>query len=274
MLNEKISKLLEEKNTTIENLKAIIEEYNDGILNNAPLTLDFAKVETFKNAINSNYENAFIGDFVALAKKDKKQAINGLLTNFNFKQINVKIEDNNTYSIIEKDGKENELVRLFDFKKLEKAYQIAHSTENNEKGDPIPNKAVTIFGALRIVGLTQTFMNFLIKDNLDSKDIDKYKIKLEKIVVGEEKIFDENDNKAFESISNNNLEKQLNIIVRLMGFNGVKLLKRDVKVLKMLVLKIKQNKHTAHHTITDIDTIFFTKFLFIVLSFLLFVCVF
>lgn len=262
MLNETITQLLANENTTIEALKSIVEEYNDSILNNAPKTLDFAKVETFKNAINSIYENAFITDFVTLAKQDKAKAMNSLLTKFNFKQISVKIEENNTYSVIEKDGKGNELVKLFDFKKLEKAFQIANSTENDEKGNPKPNKTVTIFGALRIYGLTQTFINFLIKENLDQKDLEKYKVKLENIVVGEEKIFDENDNKAFESISNNNLEKQLNIIVRLMGFNDVKLLKRDVKVLKMLVLKIKQNKHTAHHNIKDIDTLTFTNHIF------------
>lgn len=261
MLNEKISNFLS-NDPTLENLKAVVNEYNESLLNNAPLTLDFAKVETFKNAINSIYEKDFIDTFVNLAKQDKAKAINSLLTTFNFKQISVKIEENNTYSIIELDGKGNNLVKLFDFKKLEKAYQLANSTETDKDGKPLPNKTVTIFGALRIYGLTQTFINFLIKENLDTKDLEKYKVKLEKIVVGDEKIFDENDNKAFESISNNNLEKQLNILVRLMGFNGVKLLKRDVKVLKMLVLKIKQDKHTAHHKIKDIDTLTFLNHIF------------
>lgn len=261
MLNEKINQILA-NNPTLEHLQIIVNEYNESILNNEPLTLDFAKVEAVKSAINSTYEQAFIARFVSLAKQDKKQAINSLLTTFNYPQISVKIEEDNTYSVITQDANGNALVKLFDFKKLEKAYQLAHSTETDKNGKPLPNKGVTIFGALRIYGLTQTFMNFLTTQTLDEKDLDKYKVNLEKVVVGDEKIFDENDNKAFESISNNNLEKQLNIIVRLMGFEDVKLLKRDVKVLKLVVLKVKQNARTAHHKIKGIDTLTFANHIF------------
>ena len=261
MLNEKISTFLS-NDPTLENLKAIVNEYNESLLNNAPLTLDFAKVETFKNAINSIYEKDFIDTFVNLAKQDKAKAINSLLTTFNYPQISVKINDDNTYSVITQDANGNDLVKLFDFKKLEKAYQLAHSVETDKNGKPLPNKGVTIFGALRFQGLCQTFMHFLTTQTLEEKDLEKYKVKLEKIVVGDEKIFDENDNKAFESISNGNLEKQLNILARLMGFNGVKLLKRDVKVLRLIVLKVKQNARTAHHTIKGIDYLTFANHIF------------
>lgn len=261
--NDQLTNLTQTNNATLENLQAILSDYNQKILdNNKTDTIDFSKVEKVKNAINNNYELCFITDYVIQAKSDKKQAINNLLTNFNFKQIQVKLNDNNTIDIVKLDSKNENIVRLFDFSKLENAYQLANSVENDQKGNPKPNKETTIFGALRIYGLVQTFINNLINENLDKKDLDFYKIKLENIVVGDEKIFDENDNKAFESNSNNNLEKQLNILVRLMGFDGVKLLKRDVKILKLLVLKIKQDNKTATHKIKEVNALKFLNHIF------------
>lgn len=265
--NEKIATLNQE-NATLEALKSLISEYNQALLDNEKVEkIDFAKVETVKSIINANYEQIFISNYVRQAKQDKKTAINSLLTNFNFKQISVKLEENNTISIIELDASEDQLVKLFDFSKLENAFQLANSVETDQKGNAKPNKSTTIFGALRIYGLTVNFINNLISENIDKKDLEFYKVKLENIVVGEEKIFDENDNKAFlpnekGTFSNNQLESQLNILVRLMGFENVKLLKRDVKILKLLVLKIKQSNKTAKHTVKQVNTLKFLNHIF------------
>lgn len=265
--NEKILTLTQE-NATLEKLQDIIKDYNQAILDNEKVEIiDFSKVENVKSIINANYENTFITHYVLLAKQDKKQAINNLLKSFNFKQIAVKLEENNTISINELDASKEELVKLFDFSKLEHAFQLANSVETDQKGNAKPNKSVTIFGALRIYGLTVNFINNLIGETIDKKDLDFYKVKLENIVVGDEKIFDENDNRAFipndkGTFSNNQLESQLNIIVRLMGFENVKLLKRDIKILKLLVLKIKQSNKTATHQIKQVNTLKFLNHIF------------
>lgn len=267
MLNKKIDKIIENKNATLNDLKEILTTYNNGILDNNKIDIDLTKIDKIKSIININYENEFINTYVTNAKKDKKQAINSLLTNFNFKQITTKINDNNTIDIVELDSKNNDIVKLFDFAKLEKAYQIANSNEKDKNGHTIPNKSVTIFSALRIYGLLQIFSNNLIMDNFDKKDLEYYGISLENITVKDEKIFDENDQKAFipndkKQFSNNQIEKQLNIIVKLMGFDNVKLLNRDVKVLRLVVQKIKQNNQTAKHNIKQIDILKFANHIF------------
>lgn len=265
--NEKIN-ALNETNATLETLQAVINEYNTALLDNEKTEkIDFLAVEKVKNIINANYEKIFIANYVSQAKQDKKTAINSLLTNFNFKQINVKLNENNTISIIELDASEDQLVKLFDFSKLEHAFQLANSVETDQKGNAKPNKSVTIFGALRIYGLAVNFINNLTGEIIDKKDQDFYKVKLENVVVGDEKIFDENDNKAFipnekGTFSNNQLESQLNILVRLMGFENVKLLKRDIKILKLLVLKIKQSNKTAKHQIKQANTLKFLNHIF------------
>ena len=265
--NEKLATFNSE-NATLEKLQDIIKDYNQAILDNEEVEkIDFTKVENVKNLINTNYEKIFIANYVSQAKQDKKTAINSLLTNFNFKQINVQLKEDNAISIIELDASEDQLVKLFDFSKLENAFQIEKSVETNQKGEPKPNKGETIFGALRIYGLTVNFINNLTGEIIDKKDQDFYKVKLENVVVGEEKIFDENDNKAFipnekGTFSNNQLESQLNILVRLMGFENVKLLKRDIKILKLLVLKIKQSNKTAKHQIKQVNTLKFLNHIF------------
>lgn len=234
--------------TTLEELKTLVSEYNTLYTSGESVILDLEEVKKPVQKINQAYENAFIFDFIETAKTSKKTAIQSLLTRFNYKQISVKKAENGTLCVVEADAKNNELVKLFDFAKLERAFQVAHSTDKDKNGNPIPNKQETIFAQLRIYGLTAIFTQNLLA-NIKFENAFVESLKLEKITDENGKIFDENDNKAFKSNSNNDLEKQLNIIVRLMGFDGVKLFGTDVKIIRQLILKIKQNKQNAKHDI-------------------------
>lgn len=244
------------KTENLENLKAVIGEINNDILDNTDFIFDFAKLEKTVKAINDNFKNDFSRNFALAIETDRKSAFENLLKNPNFDKIVIAENENGTFELVIKKS-------LFKFSDLEKYYQGFKSTETDKNGKTIVNKSATVFGALRFYGLCDAFIRNMFTDNLT---IDSEKIyNLEKIKIADKNIFSENDGKCFASNSNNALEKQLNILTRFFEID-VKMLKRDLPILKMSVQKIKRDIETNKASIHETSTLKFADILFSVIT--------
>ena len=232
------------KNTTnIEEVKNIVNSINNTIKdNNKNFEFDFVNLQNAIEKINTENQKEYTEHFCYTMEKDRKLAFNEILDKPYFDTHNIKIEDNGTFTIVDN-------TKLFSFVNLEKGYQKFKSTENDKNGKPILNKSVTIFDALRFYGLTSVFIRNLQKSNFEIDTENSYK--LENIVVDNEKVFAEIDGKIFNSNSNNALEKQLNVIATFFGYD-VKLLKKDLPILKLKAQKIKQDKKNAQFSVNAI----------------------
>lgn len=227
---------------TIEEVKEIVEKINDDISDNAEFVLTESKLTEKIKGINMENEIIFSRSFVYKLRIDRKTAFQSLLTNPCFDVYSVKIEDNGTYTI-------NESTRIFKFSHLEKTLQ--GFDENRDKnGKIIYDTTKTIFSALRFYGLCRCFIRNLQKSNFE---IDGEGYNLEKVKIGDKQIFTADDGKCFASNSNNALEKQLNILVKFMEYD-VKMLKRDLPILKIKAQKIKQDKKNANFSVNAILT--------------------
>lgn len=232
-----------EKMTDIDEIKATIAEINDNIKDNEKYILNDTSIVKALESINENNKNIFTNAFITIFNTDAKVAFADLLKKPHYTVYAVIYKDN-AYSI-------KESARLFKFIDLEKGYKASKAktdTDGNITNIDEVNKA-TIFGALRFYGLTSCFIRNLQKSNFEIDKENGYN--LAKVVLNGEQVFTDIDGKCFESNSNNNLEKQLNVIVKFFGYD-VQMLKKDLPILKIKAQKIKQNKQNAKFTVNAI----------------------
>lgn len=230
--------------TTIEEVKNIVKDINNNIKdNNKDFEFNFLELKSAIENINKENRKEYTVSFCYNMDNNRQYAFTQLLNKPYFDTYSVNFnEKTREYEIIDKTS-------LFSFKDLEKGYQIHKSTDNDTKGNPILNKDVTIFDALRFYGLSTVFIRNLQKANFEIDKDNGYN--LENIVVDGEKLFKDIDGKCFASNSNNSLEKQLNIIVKFFGYD-VQMLKKDLPILKIKAQKIKQDKTNAKYSVNAI----------------------
>ena len=241
----------------IEELRGVINSINDDILNNVEFTLNMAELEKSVKAFNEEFKNEFISKFIADYEEDRKNAFTNLVKSANFQKVVIAENDCGT---IKFDDTKKSFVKFAD---LENAYQLYKSTETDKNGHKIKNKSVTIFGALRFYGLCDAFIRNMFIGNLT---IDNEKaVNLSKVKIADKTIFDENDGKCFASNSNNALEKQLNILARFFDID-VKMLKKDLPILKLSAQKIKRDVTNNYSSINEIKTLKFVDVLFSVIT--------
>lgn len=250
--NEKISAI---KN--LDELKNLVSELNQNRLDNVQTVYDFSELEKVVEKINTDYENLFVAQFLSLLDTDSKTAFADLLKTPNFDRVILTQEQNGNFKIDVKKA-------LFKFSKLENAYQLKHSVEKSAKnGQPIRNKSVSVFGALRFYGLCDCFIRNLLCENLTIDNTKMYD--LSRIVIADTNIFSKDDGKCFASSSNNALEKQLNILVKFFDID-VKMLKKDLPILKMSAQKIKRDVNNNKASIHETSTLKFADVLFSVIT--------
>lgn len=233
------------KMSEVENLKemeVILEEHKNKVLNNEECRLDEFTVKNAVDKINKDFEKAFTGSFLVKLAKDRQKAFAWLLANPSFDKVVYKVNENGTFEVESK-------TTLFKFANLEKAFQISKSKDTNKKGDPIPNKSVTVFGALRFYGLVSVFVRNLQKQNFEIDESQGFA--LENVVIDEKTVFEKGEGECFASNSNNALEKQLNVIVKVFGYD-VKMLKKDLPILKLKAQKINQDKKNAQFSVNAV----------------------
>lgn len=250
--NEKITQA-----QNLDEVKTVLEGINNAILDNETISFDVAKIEKKIAALNEDEKNHFSFSFCfGCHEVGRKATFEKLVKTPNYDKYMLVENDNGTYTI--KEGK-----ALFKFADLEKYYQLAKSTETDKNGKKITNKSVTVFGAKRFYGLCECFIRNLFTTNLV---VDGEKVyDLSKVKIAEKTIFDENDGKCFGSTSNNALEKQLNILARFFEID-VKMLKRDLPILKMAVQKIKRDVDSNKPSVRETSVIKFADILFSVIA--------
>lgn len=232
------------ENTTKSELIEIIDNHKNDVLDNIESELSLEKVVKVVETINKATEKEFYTHFCyTLDLSDRKSAFTELVKTPCFEWLTV--EEKDGYFII-KDDK----TKLVSFAKLEKAYQVFKSTETDKNGKPIANKSVTIFEALRVYGLVDTFTRNL---TLDIIKVDGIKYDLTRIKISDTTIFTEKDGECFASNSKTALDKQLNIIVKFFGLD-VTMRKTDLAIIKQLVLKIRQDKTSAKFSAKEQNT--------------------
>ncbi len=247
-------KMVNAKN--FEEVEAIVKEYNEKMLDNVECRLDEFAVKKAVEKINLNYEKSFTNSFLLAYETDRKVAFEKLLKNPCFNKITFKINDNATFKVEKKTS-------IFKFATLEKAYQLSKTTETDKNNKKILNKSVTIFGALRFYGVVDAFIRNMLIQNL-STDTEN-KIEISKVIIDNEPIFEDDNGKTFSSNSNNALEKQLNVIVKFFGLD-VKMLKKDLPILKISAQKIKRDNSTNKSSIAEIKTLKFADIIFSVIT--------
>lgn len=249
MLNKKEEKI------TLETLKNVIDLFNNDTKSNVECKLDFATVDTYIKAINKEYKENFVNDFIYALDKDRKATFENLVKNPNYTKISVKVENNNTYTL-KTDGK-----TVFKFKDLENAYQLLHSKETDKSGKKIKNQSVTIFGATIFDDVVKCFIRNLFTENIK---VDGLKINVDKVVINGELPFTDCNGECFKSNSNNKLEEQLNIISKFFAID-VKMLKKDLTPLKLYAQSVKRNIENET-SIKETDFYKFTDLVFSVVS--------
>lgn len=249
--NEKITKA-----ENLEKLMEVIEELNSDILDNAEIIFDMARLEKAVADINIEYKMTFCLDVAVGIETDRKATFVKLVNTPNYNKVVIVTNENGTIKLEIKKT-------LFKFADIENYYQLFKSTETDKNGKPIKDKSVTVFGALRFYGLCDCFIRNLFSTNLV---IDNEKVvNLAKVKIADKTIFDENDGKCFASTSNNALEKQLNILARFFELD-VKMLKKDLPILKLSAQKIKRDIESNKASIHEIKTLKFADILFSVIT--------
>ena len=250
--NEKITKA-----ENLESLQTVVKAINADILDNVAVSFDMAKLEKAVKDINDTFKKDFAKLFAYQVDKDRKTAFENLLKNPTFTRVTIEENINGTINL---DATKKS---LFKFADLENAYQLYKSTETDKNGKPIANKAVTVFGALRFYGLCDCFIRNLFATNIT---IDENHIfDLSMITISDKTIFDKDDGKAFSSTSNNALEKQLNILSRFFALD-VKMIKKDLPILRLSAQKIKTEVNTNRSSINEVKTLKFADILFSVIT--------
>lgn len=242
------------KSTNWEDVKKVIDSYNNDINDNIECVLDDVSVKKAIAKLNKSYENAFNVATIANIKADRKTAFENLIKNPTFKKIVYKFNDNRTIDTEEKTA-------IFTFASLENAMH-EDGQPLDENGNIIKDKSQTVFVARRFYGLCDAFIrNMLIANTtIDNEKI----VDLSRIKIADKPIFGDDDGKAFASNSNNALEKQLNILVKFFGLE-IKMLKKDLPILKLSAQKIKKDKANKA-SINEVKTLKFVDILFSVMT--------
>lgn len=222
----------------IESIKNLVNALNDSILNNEEI--DFSEI-ALKNALDfctSENEKKIYSTICYMidnteVEDSRECAFRYLMNNITFISYSLIKNENSTYSI-------NESKRLVKFAKLEKCYQLKHSKETNKNGKALPNKAVSVFGALRVYGLTDCFIRNCLKSNFEVDEETSFNLK--NVYIDGETIFTEKDGICFSSNSNNALQSQINVIKQFFGFdNTYTINKKDIIILKNYAQKISRS---------------------------------
>ena len=241
--------------TNLEELKAVIENINEDIQDNAEFILDINRMNKQVKILNNQYRNEFSARFNRSLLADRKTAFIELVKVPNYDRIVITENENGTYKIEVKSA-------LFRFTDLEDYIQ-SFNQPRDVNGRVIKDKNKTVFGALRFYGLCDCFIRNLFSNNLT---IDNEKVvNLAKVKIADKTIFDENDGKCFASTSNNALEKQLNVLAKFFELD-VKMLKKDLPILKMSAQKIKRDADTNKSSINEVKTLKFADVLFSVIT--------
>ena len=230
-------------NTTLEEIKKTVENFNNDLSDNVLCTLEKASIEKALEPINKKLETEFTDKFLITMMTDRKKAFTDLLETPCYTKIVVIENQNKTFKI------DDTKTVLFKFSTLEKAYQLSKSKETDKNGKAIPNKSVTIFDALRFYGLMATFIRNLQKSNFEIDEKEGYS--LENVIIDEKRQFSEKDGKVFASNSNNALKDQTDILVKFFGYD-VHLIKKDLPILKIKAQKLKQDRKNAKFTVNAI----------------------
>ncbi len=233
-----------ENTQTISELEAVFTTFSEKHLDeNTAFSLDdFQALETQTKKLNEKHFSLFCYNFFKMLETDRKTAFENLVENPHYTTAQALKDDGKiTLSINEK--------TLFKFSDLEKQYQLSKSESVNKKGQPIPNISKSIFGSLRFYTVVDSFMRNLFLKNVeidDDKKLDLSRVKLDDVT-----IFDEKDGTCFSSNKPNDLKKQLNIIVRFMGFEPI-MWRDDILPLKLTTQKIKIDKSTLLVSVHEI----------------------
>ena len=241
--------------TNLEELKAVIENINEDIQDNAEFILDMNRMNKQVKVLNNQYRNEFSARFNRSLLVDRKVAFTELVKVPNYDRIVITENENGTFKVEVKNA-------LFRFTDLED-YTQSFNQPKDVNGRVIKDKNKTVFGALRFYGLCDCFIRNLFSNNLT---IDNEKVvNLAKVKIADKTIFDENDGKCFASASNNALEKQLNVLAKFFELD-VKMLKKDLPILKMSAQKIKRDVDTNKSSINEVKTLKFADVLFSVIT--------
>ena len=252
--NEIIKKVMEEKTLNKVRLEEIITEYNNDITDNNECKLDFIEIEKAVKMLNDKFEKDFLTSVVVAIGQNRKNAFETLIKCPTFEKIVVSQNENKT---IKKEDKTS----IFKFAKLENEIQ-SYNQPLDVNGKVIKDKSKTVFGALRFYGLCETFIRnmFISNVNIDS-DV---KFDISKVKIDDVNIFTEKDGECFKTNSNNALEKQLNILVKFFDLD-VKMLKKDLPILKLSAQKIKRDTDNKS-SINEIKVLKFVDVLFSVIG--------
>lgn len=227
-----------ENATNFKSVSALVCALNDAILNNEEIAfsetalknaLDFLTTENEKEIYSSTcWKIDKIED-----ENSRENAFRFLMDNITFFAYSFVKNENGTYVI-------NITKRLIKFAKLEKHYQLLHSKETNKNGKALPNKTVSVFGALRVYGLTDCFIRNCLKSNFEIDE--KTNFNLKNVYIDGETIFTEKDGICFSSNSTNALQSQINVIKQFFGFdNTYTINKKDIIILKNYAQKISRS---------------------------------
>lgn len=239
-----------------DEMEVIIGQINDDIVNNAEYSFTEKAVKNAVDGINADFEKQFLTNVIGKLDADRKTAFESLVKCPSFPKAVYSYNENGTIKLEKKTA-------VFKFANLEKKYQLDKSTETNKDGKPIANKAVTVFGALRFYGLCECFIRniFIGNTTVDSeKTVDISKVKIDN-----EAIFVDDNGKTFVGGSNSALERQLNVLVKFFGLD-VKMLKRDLPILKLSAQKIKRDNESNKSSINEVKVLKFVDVLFSVIT--------
>lgn len=243
------------KSANYEEMEVIVNNINDDIVNNVECAFSENTLQNALNAINVDFEKAFFANVVVTLESDRKATFENLIKNPTFEKAVFSINENGTIKLEKKTA-------LFKFSNLEKFYQVSKSTEKDKNGKPIANKSVTVFGALRFYGLCDAFIRNMFIGNVASGELKM--VDISKVIIDNEAVFEEDNGKTFASGSNSALERQLNCLVKFFALD-VKMLKKDLPILKLSAQKIKTDKSNKS-SINEVKTLKFIDVLFSVIT--------
>lgn len=254
--NEILTTATKNGTLTLDTIKNIVSNYNSNITDNVDCILNETTFKKALETVNNYYKMVFINGFISALENDRATAFKSLIATPSYKKVVYKLNDNGTYTIDENK------TTVFKFADIEKSFQLAKSTETDKNGNKIANKSVTVFGALRFYGLTNAFIRNMFIGNI-TVDGEKL-VDISRVKVDGEALFVDDNGKTFASGSNNALEKQLNILVKFFGLD-VKMLKKDLPILKLSAQKIKTDKANKS-AIREVDVLKFVDVMFSVIT--------
>ena len=225
------NEILKNEKITLNEVMTTYASIKEDISNNVEIEFDMNNLLTaVKNANNNSEENYYSKAILS------ENPFEYMIINPSFDVIRYDIKTNN---VVNTNSKGDTLKKLAKIAKLEKAYQLYKSDEVDKFGKPIPKKSATVFLTTKYYNLCSCFVRHLFTRVLT---VDNEKIvNLEKIKIDGVSVFSEKDGECFASNSYNQLEKQLNIIVKFFKVDDVQMLKKDVKVVEAFIHKAKIN---------------------------------